>query len=290
MISNENLDKKFCVYLHINKINGKRYVGVTSQLPEKRWENGKGYTKRQPHMYNAIKKYGWDNFEHKILIDNISLEHADSLERMLIKAWRLQDPRYGYNSQSGGLTNATLADETRQKISKALIGRELSDTHRQNLSNTRKNTPLSEKQKEHIEYLKYFNKGKKFTESHKKNLSNALKGREFSETHKNNLSNAKKGQCSERQLAALLIVCENNIGRKHTEEEKKKISAGNKGKIKKNSVKVGQYNLNTEEIICVYDSIMDAHNKTGISYNNIWNCVNNKAKSAGGFNWRKFNN
>ena len=59
MISNVDTDKKFCVYVYTNKINGKRYVGVTSQNPEKRWNKGKGYTKRQPHMYNAIQKFWW---------------------------------------------------------------------------------------------------------------------------------------------------------------------------------------------------------------------------------------
>lgn len=32
------------VYAHINKTNNKIYVGITSQIPEKRWLNGKGYS------------------------------------------------------------------------------------------------------------------------------------------------------------------------------------------------------------------------------------------------------
>ena len=32
------------VYMHVNKINGKKYVGITSQKPEERWKNnGIGY-------------------------------------------------------------------------------------------------------------------------------------------------------------------------------------------------------------------------------------------------------
>ena len=48
------------VYQHISP-NGKSYIGITQQDPEKRWQNGKGYT-GQKKFYNAIKKYGWDSF------------------------------------------------------------------------------------------------------------------------------------------------------------------------------------------------------------------------------------
>ena len=62
---NEN-DHIWCVYMHINKINGKKYVGQTCQKPETRWANGLGY-RESPRFFNAIKKYGWNNFEHIIL-------------------------------------------------------------------------------------------------------------------------------------------------------------------------------------------------------------------------------
>lgn len=290
MLSDANTEKTFCVYVHTNKINGKRYVGVTSQEPEKRWNEGKGYTPRQPHMYNAIQKWGWDNFEHQILVSGVSVDDASFIEQTLIKEWRLQDPKYGYNSQSGGLTSATLSDEIRTKISVALKGKPFTTEHKANLSKAKKNKPLTEKQQEIIDQIKYYNKDKKFTEEHRQNLSEALKGREFTEEHKQNLSNTKKGKFSQRQQEALRKISESNKGRKHTEEEKAKISAGNKGKLKKNSVKVEQYDSNTEKVVGVYDSVMDAHNKTGISYHSIWNCVNGHSNSAGGFVWRKIDN
>ena len=56
----------YSVYKHTFP-NGKVYIGITSQKPEDRWSKGKGY-QRQPLIYNAINKYGWDNIVHKIFL------------------------------------------------------------------------------------------------------------------------------------------------------------------------------------------------------------------------------
>ena len=305
MIGETNIEKTFCVYIHTNKINGKRYVGVTSQPPERRWENGKGYTKRQPHIYNAIKKWGWDNFEHEILITNVSLEHADSLERMLIKAWRLQNPQYGYNAQSGGLINAALSEDIRKKQSEAHIGIKFTEEHKKNLSNARKNRPLSEKQKKHLEKIQNLNRGREFTKEHRQNLSEALKGREFSEEHKRNISNGKKGKPqSDAQKLALETIQELNKGRRHTEESKAKISAGNKGKVvsqesrekmsvaKKGKIpkcsqpkRVGQYDINTGCLIQEFDSVVSASKFIGTDNSYFGKCIKNN-KPLSGFNWK----
>ena len=64
---NEN---NYTVYMHKNKINGKVYIGITSQQPVKRrWRKGSCY-KNCNKFYKAIQKYGWNNFEHIILFEN----------------------------------------------------------------------------------------------------------------------------------------------------------------------------------------------------------------------------
>ena len=92
-------ERKWTVYLHINKINGKEYVGITSTKPEKRWgSNGFGY-KGQPFYY-AIQKYGWNNFEHKILKENLTEKEACDFEYNYIKENDLV--KKGYNADFGG--------------------------------------------------------------------------------------------------------------------------------------------------------------------------------------------
>mgnify|MGYP002658749408 CR=1 FL=1 len=63
----------YCVYKHTNKINGKVYIGQSSNIKE-RWSRKGTCYKGCTYFYNAIQKYGWDNFEHIILKD-VSYKH-----------------------------------------------------------------------------------------------------------------------------------------------------------------------------------------------------------------------
>lgn len=89
------------VYIHLNKINGKAYVGITRLPPSQRWGNeGYGY-KTQP-FYKAIKKYGWENFEHFIFASGLTMEEAVNMESTLIVKLESLISQHGYNSSLGG--------------------------------------------------------------------------------------------------------------------------------------------------------------------------------------------
>lgn len=93
----------FLVYMHENKINGKKYIGMTkhTENPNRRWINGQGYF-RNKHFSDAIKRYGWENFNHVILANGLSKSDACDFERMAIQSYRTQDKRFGYNITDGG--------------------------------------------------------------------------------------------------------------------------------------------------------------------------------------------
>lgn len=160
----------YSVYVHTNKVNNKKYFGITKQSPENRWgSNGRNYQKSCPHFWNAIEKYGWDNFDHDVLAAGLSKKQACNMEIYLISEYKTQDRRFGYNIMEGG-SAPSIPEEVRKKMSVAMRGNTNGTGH-----------PCSEEKK--------------------KKISEAQKGRKFSEERKRHLSEAKKGKshapCSE---------------------------------------------------------------------------------------------
>lgn len=131
------MNKNYIVYKHTAP-NGKIYIGQTGQKnPKRRWQNGEGY-KPNAHFYNAIKKYGWDNFEHVIVADGLTKEEADWLEKFLIDYYETTDRNKGYNNTSGGDGSFEMTDEVKQKMSEAKLGVKKSDEHRKHMSEAHK--------------------------------------------------------------------------------------------------------------------------------------------------------
>ena len=113
----------YCVYCHTNKINGKKYIGITihGNNPEKRWgSNGIGY--HDTKFGRAIKKYGWDNFYHEIIASNLTKQEAENFEKLLIKKLKTYQRNIGYNIDLGGNSLGSLSKEHKLKIKKANTG------------------------------------------------------------------------------------------------------------------------------------------------------------------------
>lgn len=101
-------ENTYKVYKYTNIINGKIYIGQTMDTLEMR-AGANGYKYRKcPHFYNAIKKYGWENFISEILADNLTREQANELEIEYIEKFNSQNPEVGYNISDGGNTNSVL--------------------------------------------------------------------------------------------------------------------------------------------------------------------------------------
>lgn len=87
---------RWCVYGHINKKNGKIYIGQTKLKPEYRWgKDGSGY--KGQRFYDAIQTYGWENFVHVIFQRNLTKRKANEAEKFYIQYFNSTDPNHGYN-------------------------------------------------------------------------------------------------------------------------------------------------------------------------------------------------
>lgn len=104
------------LYCLTNITNDKKYIGITRQDINKKWQNGKGY-KKPTRIGSAINKYGWNNFKKEILFENLSTKEANALEKEYII--KFDTINNGYNVQSGGLNNndGIVSKVTREKLS-----------------------------------------------------------------------------------------------------------------------------------------------------------------------------
>lgn len=128
----------YCVYKHTAP-NGKVYIGITSKNPCERWQNGHGY-KSNIHFWNAIVKYGWDNFEHEIIFDGLTKEEACQKEIELIAEYKSNELNYGYNQSCGGECSTfgcKWTDEHKRKTSNSLKGHIVSETTRNKIRQAR---------------------------------------------------------------------------------------------------------------------------------------------------------
>ena len=116
---------------------------------------------------------------------------------------------------------------------------------------------------------------------------NGMFGKTHSEMTKQKISSSKKNK---------LVGSENPFfGKHHSDETKEKISNANKGKktpkeivqkiADKNSKKVCQIDMITNEIIYIYNSIREAAEILNLDRGSISKCCNGKRKSVGGFRW-----
>ena len=128
----------YCVYKHTAP-NKKVYIGITNQKPLRRWRDGAGY-RHQKHFYNAILKYGWNNFKHEILLIGLTFEEAKQKEIELIDCYKSNNREFGYNSTAGGDNRAghPCSEETKRKLAKIQTGRKYSDEAKLKMSLAKK--------------------------------------------------------------------------------------------------------------------------------------------------------
>lgn len=157
------------IYCATNLLNSKKYVGQTVQVMEKRKRQHLGDAKKgfKNPFYNAIRKYGEENFTWEILCTADDIEELNAREEYFIAAYgTLAYKGKGYNLMAGG-GNKRHSGTSKQRISKALKGKKRSPEHCTKISEARKGKYTGEK---HPMF------GKKRSPEHCAKISAAKKG------------------------------------------------------------------------------------------------------------------
>lgn len=188
-----NTQLNFFVYKHVAP-NKKVYIGITSKSKvENRWgKNGNNYKSKNKngnysHFYKSILKYGWDNFEHKVLAHGLTKEQACRWEIKLIKHYRSNKSEFGYNLTTGGESyepwnkgkTGVFSDEVRKKLSEQRKGKTSPNKGKKTPQHIK--TKISLVLKEYYKTHEHHNKGKKLTEECKEKIRNAHIGKHVKE-------------------------------------------------------------------------------------------------------------
>lgn len=206
------METKTGIYQIKNLITEKVYVGSAVNI-DRRWYNHKSLLSNNknklPKLQNSVNKHGLESFIFEI-IEECPKEILIEREQYWIDY--LDSYNKGYNSRPIANNNLGMvfSKETREKISKSHIGKHVSDESKKKMSDYWKN---------YYKTNTIYNKGKtqETSKETREKISKSLKGRSYEELY--GVEKAKEMR-EKRRLSAL--------GKKHSEESKKKISENTK--------------------------------------------------------------
>jgi group I intron endonuclease len=173
------------VYAIQNRVNDKIYIGQTVQNLERylRSDITRALLKgedRKPHLYNAIRKWGPENFSIHSLVEALDKDQADKLEQFFIRTLETQDRDIGYNIAAGGGGSfgykRIVSDEQREKFRVTSTGRKQSEeTKAKRVATMTANGKMlkSPEWRQKISQGKMGKKPKPFSEEHKQHMSEA---------------------------------------------------------------------------------------------------------------------
>ncbi|GEM_PF-2593277 len=232
--------------------SNKKYIGITTN-PELRYDEHRRHSKRlDTAFYRAVRKYGFENFSYKVLVEVLGECKSELWERLIvlekeyIEKLDTQNPAHGYNCTAGG---------------DGVVGYKFTPKQLQKISQSLKGKMIGEKNPRYGKIGTF--KGKKHTDETKRKLSLKHSGKKLSEEHKEKIRVT-------------------STGRKHTAESKEKMSA-----IQKELRAKQVYCIELDK---VFDSVNDASEATSVNRSDIRKVCNGLRIQAKGYTFRWFKN
>lgn len=249
------------IYCFTNLINQKKYIGSTINKPNIRY-NQHLYNASHPNtdkynypLYQAIRKYGIENFTYEILAEvECSEEEIRQLEKQYI---------YMYNSISPNGYNQT--DNTEHPLNDAKTYQKMSETKRERA----KRVALVDEQNNIIEIYRSIVDCAEALGLDERKIGACCRG------ERRTTDNKKFCWLDE---ANELIIPEYN----------KELYKGEPGTTQKQITnrKVAKIDMDSNQIIAVYDTIALASRENNCDNSGIAKVCRNKRQSCGGFKWK----
>lgn len=176
-------DKAAGIYQLVNKINGKIYIGATSNFKERSMTHQRAFKKNNhdnKQLQNDWNQYGSDVFVFGVL------EVVQNPEERLKAEKNWIEMLYGNNCYNE-LIGRTHSDVTKQKLREAKLGKTHSEAAKQKMSETRrgkKGQPKSEATKQKISQARL---GKCFSEATKQKMRESQQRRRAEDKSKHTL-------------------------------------------------------------------------------------------------------
>ena len=287
--------RTYYIYKATNKINGKSYIGQTVDYKSRVWQHMRCYEKEDCKFHDAIKEFGSDNFDWEVLETCNGKEKANDLERKYIELFNSY--RNGYNDNKGGVGGHNARAIVCLKLDGEFVKRydSASDAEKDGFNNV--NVLLCCKNKLYTCKNHLF----MFENDYKENGAKQYVKPESSSKRKvvqcdldgNFISRYDSVQEASEKTGANRTTISGVLSKKYKSangfifvyEEDFPIKDLSVYQKKKKGRKVAQIDIESGEIVNVYDRIADAGRALGVNYKVIHKVVDMPDRTAFGYKW-----
>lgn len=287
--------RTYYIYKATNKINGKSYIGQTVDYKSRVWQHMRCYEKEDCKFHDAIKEFGSDNFDWEVLETCNGKEKANDLERKYIELFNSY--RNGYNDNKGGVGGHNARAIVCLKLDGEFVKRydSAADAEKDGFNNA--NVLLCCKNKLYTCKNHLF----MFEDDYKENGAKQYIKPESSSKRKviqcdldgNFISRYDSVQEASEKTGANRTTISGVLSKKYKSangfifvyEEDFPIKDLSIYQKKKKGRKVAQIDIESGEIVNMYDRIADAGRTLGVNYKVIHKAVDMPDRTAFGYKW-----